>query len=263
MATVPDALVEARDVRFGYTGGAVVVGGVSLALGRGMLGALIGANGSGKSTLIRLLAGILTPTRGSVLFDGAPLPALGRRELARRVAYVPQAAPIAFPFTAFEVVLTGRSPYSSGFHFEGERDCAKALAALEAVGALALRDRRMTELSGGERQLVTVARALATEPVCLLMDEPSAGLDLKHRAALIRLLGRLRDRDGLTALVVTHDLQLLDPEFDRLFALRSGALVAEGKPQELLRDAELQSIFDDTHVRATRVGGRTFVWSES
>ena len=188
MATVPDALMEAREVRFGYTGGAAVVAGVSLALGRGMLGALIGPNGSGKSTLIRLLAGILTPTRGSVLFDGAPLPALRRRELAR---------------------------------------------------------------------------ALATEPVCLLMDEPSAGLDLKHRAALIRLLGRLRDRDGLTALVVTHDLQLLDPEFDRLFALRSGALVAEGKPQELLRDAELQSIFEDTHVRATRVGGRTFVWSES
>ena len=264
MAAAPDAgaLLEARGVHFSYPGGAPVVAGVSLALGRGRLGAVIGPNGSGKSTLVRLLMGLLAPTRGEVLFAGAPLRAVPRRELARRLAYVPQTTAVTFPFTALEVVITGRSPFASGFHFESPHDCEKARQALDSVDAVHLAERRMTELSGGERQLVTVARALATEPACLVMDEPSAALDLKHRAALIRLLAGLRDRDGLTALVVTQDLQLVEPAFDRVFGMRDGVLVAEGTPREMLRDSVLQSVFDDPYVRSAEVGGRTFVWSE-
>ncbi len=255
-------ILEARDLEFSYSRGAAVLQGISLAVMRGQLCALIGANGCGKSTLVRLFAGLLDAGRGKVLFDGSPLRTLRRPEVARRIAYVPQGTSLVFPFTALEVVLTGRSPYTSRFRFEDERDRARAVEALATVDAAHLAERRVTELSGGERQMVAVARALAQEPECLLLDEPSAALDLKHRAALVRTLAGLRDARGLTALVVTHDLGLLDPLFDRVVALRGGVLAAQGRPEEVLKDDVLGSLFDDSHVRARRIEGRTVIWSD-
>ena len=259
----PDSLIEGRGLRFAYGGGQPeVVRGATLGVGRGRLSALIGANGSGKSTLIRLLAGLLKPTAGEVTLGGVPLARVGPRARARRVAYVPQSVSTVFPFTALEVVLTGRSPHSSRFRFETGRDVEAARAALAAVDAAHLEARPVTELSGGERQLVALARALAQEPECLLLDEPSAALDLKHRAGLIRHLRRLRDEQGMTALVVTHDLMLLDPAFDRVHAVRLGRVAAEGPPSDVLRDEVLADIYGDAYVRARRAFGRTFVWSE-
>jgi len=261
--TKEGALIEARDVRFAYAAGAPeVVSGASLAVERGRLSALIGANGSGKSTLVRLLCGLLKPSGGEVRFGGAPLGALDARARARRIAYVPQTISTVFPFTALEVALTGRSPYTSRFRFETGRDVEAARAALAAVDAAHLEARPVTELSGGERQMVALARALAQEPQCLVLDEPSAALDLKHRAALVRHLMRLRERAGMTALIVTHDLQLLDPAFDHVFAMRRGAVAAAGTPAEVLNEEVLAGIYDDEHVRARRAFGRTFVWSE-
>jgi iron complex transport system ATP-binding protein len=257
------ALVEAREVRFAYgEGGPEVVSGASLAVGRGRLSALVGANGSGKSTLVRLLCGLLKPSGGEVWFAGAPLESLDARTRARRIAYVPQTVSTVFPFTALEVVLTGRSPYTSRFRFETARDVEAARAALAAVDAEHLAARPVTELSGGERQMVALARALAQEPECLLLDEPSAALDLKHRAALVRHLVALRERAGMTALIITHDLQLLDPAFDQVYAMRRGAVAASGPPAEVLREEILRDIYGDEHVRARRAFGRTFVWSE-
>jgi iron complex transport system ATP-binding protein len=257
------ALLEARGVSFAYGAGLPeVLCGATLAVGRGRLSALVGANGSGKSSLVRVLAGLLRPARGEVLFGGVPLREIEPRALARRVAYVPQATATVFPLTALEVVLTGRSPYTPRFRFESESDVRIARDALAAVEASHLAARSVTELSGGERQLVSLARALAQEPECLLLDEPSSALDLKHRASLVRHLARLRDERGLAALVVTHDLQLLDPAFDRVHAMRAGKVVAEGTPAEVLRDEVLAEVYDDAHVRARRAFGRTFVWSE-
>ena len=264
-ARAPDyaPLIEARDVRFAYAADAPeVVAGASLALRRGTLAALIGANGSGKSTFVRLLCGFLAPRSGEIIFDGAPLTALEPRARARRIAYVPQTVSSVFPFTALEVVLTGRSPYTARFRFENERDIEIARAALAATDAAHLAARPITELSGGERQMVALARALAQEPDCLLLDEPSSALDLKHRAGLIRHLRRLRDERGLTTLIITHDLLLLDPIFDHLYAMRGGAVVAAGPPAEVLRDEVLKEVYGDEHVRARRAFGRTFVWSE-
>jgi iron complex transport system ATP-binding protein len=250
-------------VHFAYAAGASeVVRGASLALRRGSLAALVGANGSGKSTLIRLLCGVLAPSRGEVLLEGAPLRDVEPRARARRLAYVPQSSATVFPLTALEVVLTGRSPYTTRFRFEGARDVELAREALAAVDASHLEARSVTELSGGERQLVSLARALAQEPECLLLDEPSSALDLKHRARLLGHLRRLRDERGMAALVVTHDLQLIDPAFDEVFAMRHGEVVASGSPAEVLRDEVLSSVFDDERVRARRAFGRTFVWSE-
>ncbi|PWT98227.1 MAG: cobalamin ABC transporter ATP-binding protein [Terriglobia bacterium] len=256
------ALLEARNVEFSYSAGSPVIRELSLTVKAGTLCALVGANGCGKSTLIRLFASLLTPAQGEILFGGTRLPAVGRREIARRIAYVPQAAPMVFPFTVLEVVLTGRSPYTPRFHFEDESDRARALEALATVDAAHLAARRVTELSGGERQMVAVARALAQEPQCLLLDEPSSALDLKHRAALVRTLAALRDAQGLTVLMVTQDLALIDPLFDYAFALRAGELAAEGPPAEVLRDPVLTHVYDDPHIRTSRVEGRTLIWSD-
>lgn len=255
-------LVEARDLEYAYVPGKPVVRGVSLSLAQGSMAAIIGSNGCGKSTVIRLLAGLLPPQGGEVRYGGRLLAAIDRKEFARQVAYVPQNTSRAFPFTALEVVLTGRSPYLTRFQLESAADVGRAMDALAKVGVPHLAERRVTELSGGERQLVSVARALAQEPACVLLDEPSSSLDLKHRAALIRTLCRLRDQSGLTVLMVTHDLTLLDPGFDTVFAMRGGVMAATGAPEEVLRDAVLAEIYDDTHVRARRIEGRTCVWSD-
>jgi iron complex transport system ATP-binding protein len=272
-------LLEARAVRFAYPSGPPVIRGVSLGVPSGKLCAVIGSNGCGKSTLVRLLAGLLTAAEGEILLDGnlgqtdlstrrkssalgqVRLSLVPRRELARLLAYVPQTNNLAFPFTALEVVLTGRSPYTPRFRFEEQRDREQAIEALETVNAGHLAGRRITELSGGERQMVSVARALAQSPRCLLLDEPSAALDLKHRAALVRTLVALRDARSLTALVVTHDLQLLDPAFDYVFALRRGELATQGPPADVLTDSMLSTIYDDPYVRTRRVDGRTLIWS--
>jgi ABC-type cobalamin/Fe3+-siderophores transport system ATPase subunit len=266
------ALLEARAIEFAYPQGPPVIRGVSLGVPAGKLCAVIGSNGCGKSTLVRMFAGLLTPAKGEILLseprplgsgrlDSVALASIPKRELAKLLAYVPQANPLAFPFTALEVVLTGRSPYTPRFRFEDQRDREQAIQALETVNAGHLAARRVTELSGGERQMVSVARALAQNPRCLLLDEPSAALDLKHRAALVRTLAAMRDAQGLTALVITHDLQLIDPAFDCVFALRRGELAAAGSPAEVLTDGVLAAIYDDPYVRTRRVDGRTLIWS--
>ncbi len=239
-----------------------VIQDVSLGIERGRFCGLIGPNGCGKSTLLRLLSGVLKPRKGSVRFEGDALESVEPRERAKHIAYVPQQQTRVFPFTAIEVVLTGRSPYTSRFRFENTADREIAMQAMESVGAAHLASRAITELSGGEQQMVAVARALAQEARVLLLDEPGAALDLKHRAQLLSVLAKLRKLRELTAVVVTHDLQMLDGSFDHLYAMREGRLVASGETREVLNEATLADVYDDPNVRAHRVGGRTFVWSE-
>ena len=259
-ALVDEPLIEARNLSFAYSELPAVID-ASLALPRGSMGALIGANGSGKSTLIRLLAGLLEAGNGEVVFKGAPLSNLHPRERAKRIAYVPQATVTVFPFTALEVVLTGRSPYSGRFRFESAYDEQIALSALDALDAAHLAARHITELSGGERQLVIVARALAQEPELMLLDEPASALDLKHRTQLARALRRLKDERGIAVLMITHDLMQLDSATDLIFAMKCGRVVASGPPEIVLNDGVLGEVYD-APVRTMRSDGRTFVWSE-
>lgn len=255
-------MLEARHLDFAYRGGPLAVRGVSFAAAARSMLAIIGANGSGKSTLIRMLAGLLRPAAGEILLDGAPLDRWAPRFRAREIAYVPQTMTMAFPFRAIEVVLSGRAPHLDRFRFEGEPDRRKAMEALEIVGAEHLAQRPFTALSGGERQMVILARALAQEPRLLLLDEPSASLDLKHRASLIRALARLRDDRDLSVIMITHDLQLTGSFFDRILALRCGQIAAQGSPGEVLQSHLLSEIYDDPAVRAQRIGMQTFVWIE-
>jgi ABC-type cobalamin/Fe3+-siderophores transport system ATPase subunit len=256
-----DAILRAEELSFSY-GELAVLRELTLSLPAGSFCGLIGPNGSGKSTLLRVLAGVLAPTGGRIELRGRPLASIPPRERATLIGYVPQQQRSVFPFTALEVVLTGRTPYTSRFRFESEKDREIALGALEDVGAAYLAPRPITELSGGEQQMVSVARALAQNASLLLLDEPAAALDLKHRAKLGSSLLRLRKERGLSALVVTHDLQSLESSFDELFVMREGRIVARGAPRDVLREEVLARAYDDTGVRTGEIGGRIFVWSE-
>ncbi len=251
---------DAHQLEYAYVRGPSVVRDVSLSLTQGAMLAVIGANGSGKSTLIRMLAGLLKPKAGRILLDGVPFEDCPPRLRAREIAYVPQSTTTAFPFQVIDLVLSGRTPHTPRFRFESARDTEKAMESLETVGAARLAARSFTSLSGGERQIVILARALAQEPRLLLLDEPSSSLDLKHRADLIRTLARLREIKQLSVIMITHDLQWIGSLFDQVLALRGGAVAAQGKPDEVLRDHLLRDIYDDPNVRSQRMGDQTLVW---
>jgi iron complex transport system ATP-binding protein len=222
-------------------GGRPVLRGVDLGVAAGELVGLVGRNGAGKSTLLRVASGVLRPDAGSVRLGASPLETLSRREVALRLAVVAQDSAIPFAFSVAELVLMGRSPHLGLLGFETARDRAIAGAALERVGVGALARRSVLELSGGERQLVMVARALAQETDVLLLDEPTAHLDLPHQLQVLGLARELA-REGRAVLAVSHDLSLLARFCDRL-ALLSDGRVEAGPPAALLDPARVRAAF--------------------
>ncbi len=254
------APLEVENLTFAYNGRPVLLG-VSLRLMPGEVLALVGPNGAGKSTLIRLAAGLLHPAEGTIrLFGRAPCD-WPPRELARRVALVPQGAYIPPTFTVWESVLLGRTPYLGFLGVPRERDRQAARRALEQVGAADLADRFVGQLSGGERQRVLLARALAQEPRCLLLDEPTTYLDIHHQVTILSLIRRMASGEGIAVLVVLHDLNLAATFADRLALLADGRLLAVGDPEEVLRRERLTAVYGDAVVVFPRPddGGRPVV----
>jgi iron complex transport system ATP-binding protein len=236
-------LLDARELRYRHSAGAPeAVAGVSLRLARGEVVGVIGPNAAGKSTLARLCCGLLTPQQGSVSLQGASLSTLSRRERARRVAFLPQHPPHDLSFTAHEVALMGRAPHLGLWSLEGPRDLDRARAALQEVDALDLGHRPISQLSGGERQRVFLARAFAQEAALLVLDEPTAALDLAHQVLLVSALRR-RAREGGGALLVLHDLALAGAACDRLVLLDRGRVVREGTAAEVLRPEVLSPVY--------------------
>jgi len=215
-------------------GARLALSDVCLELRSGEVLALIGPNGAGKSTLVRAAAGELRPCAGHVRIGGVEVHALPIEQRARRIATVPQAIHLPELFTAFEVVLMGRTPYLGWLAREGQADHAIARQAMQRTGTLELADRRVGELSGGERQRVLIARALAQSAPVLLLDEPTTHLDLKYQISILDLLRDLAHGDGLAVLIVLHDLNLAAPYADRIALLSEGRLEAIGSARQVL-----------------------------
>jgi iron complex transport system ATP-binding protein len=246
-------MLRAADVAFAYPGGhgpaAPVLHGVSMDVPAAGFVGILGPNGSGKTTLLRMLAGLLKPSHGQVLLDGADLARAGRPALARRMAVVPQETHLAFEYSVIEVVLMGRYPHLRAFEIEGPADFIVAREALAATGTLALEDRPFGTLSGGEKQRVIIAAALAQIAGAaegngiLLLDEPTVALDLAYQLELADLLRDLQRRRPMAIAVSTHDLNFAAGLCRTLVLLKKGEVLAAGPTEEVLTPAGIRTLY--------------------
>jgi iron complex transport system ATP-binding protein len=240
-------MLDARDLTIAYDH-RIAVADVTLSLKPGEITAIIGPNGAGKSTLLKSLNSQVSPSSGSILLDGQPLERLNRRTISRRIAVVAQETELRFPVTVLEFVLGGRFAWATnaGWGWETEHDLQIADAVLRETELSELSGRLMNELSGGERQRALMARALATEAPILLLDEPTANLDLSHQATLLALVRNRCDRKEAAALVVTHDINLAAQFADNLILMKQGRAVHTGTPEQVLQPQILQDVFEVT-----------------
>lgn len=245
----PAARIELRAVEFAYARGAAPgrppfrLGPVDVALGAREILGIIGPNSAGKTTLVRLVTGLLAPSAGVIRLEGRALGEVSATDLARSVAVVPQEVPGAFPFTVGELVMMGRYPHAPGRFFEGADDVEVARAAMTTAGVLELAGRPLSTLGGGERQRAVIARALAQEPRLLVLDEPTAHLDLRHQVACAALLRELAAKRGLAIVLVSHDLGLAAALCDRLLLLAEGRPVRLGTPAAVLEAGLLSEVY--------------------
>jgi iron complex transport system ATP-binding protein len=240
-----------EDVTFSYSRGKraeseAVLKGLSCLILSGRVLGILGPNGSGKSTLLKLLARVYLPQNGTIDILGESLSGLSQLNVAKRVALVPQETLQVFPFTIAEMVLMGRSPHHQGWggwHWEDSQDWAVAQNAMEELDVAQLGDRLVTEVSGGERQRAVIARALVQEPQILLLDEPTAFLDLHHQLDIARIIKRLNRERGLTVILVSHDLNLASQYCDQVLLLNQGRLAAMGSPQTVIKPEVIEAVY--------------------
>ncbi len=235
-------MIEVREISFSY--GQRVLDSVSFEMGEGELLAVLGPNGSGKSTLLKIILRILSPDAGSVSINGRNLKALARREVARLIGYVAQESTVRFPLTALEFVLQGRFAQGRLIGFESEADVREAIRAMELTETDGFATRLVSELSGGERQRVMLARAIASRPRLLVLDEPVANLDISHQVKMLKLVKDLTAAGEMSALVVTHELNLAAEFATRILMLKAGEMLACGEPREVLSETRLRTLFD-------------------
>jgi iron complex transport system ATP-binding protein len=218
--------------------------------------AILGPNASGKSTLLKLLGGVIKPLSGRVEVDSAEVGGLGLRTRAQKIALVQQESELLFPLRVWEYVLQGRYPYGRRLRFESDEDCLMAGNALAQVGADGLRDRWMEQLSGGEKQRVILARALAQQPALLLLDEPTQHLDIGGKVELLRRLRKLADENRYTVVVVTHELNLAAEFSDRIVLLQKGKCLRIGTPAQVYQRELLEEVFEAPLEVEIRPSGR-------
>jgi len=255
------ALLKIDGLSAGY-GGRPVLKEVTFSVQAGGFLGVIGPNGSGKSTLIKAMTRFLPVSAGCIALNGRDLHALSLSDLSRQVAVVNQHTPTDLQLSVREYVLLGRLPYRNRWHlWENSQDGAIVDNAMALAGVGALAARRFSELSGGERQSVVIARALAQEPRVLFLDEPTTHLDIRHQVALLDLLRRLNREQGLTLVAVLHDLNLAAEYCDRLLLLHEGGIHSQGAPGEVLTYETLETVYKTiVLVGASPVSGKPVVY---
>jgi iron complex transport system ATP-binding protein len=231
-----------KNVTLGYDGRAVL-SGVSLEVVPGEMLGIVGPNGCGKSTLIKGVTKVIPLADGDILLDDKSLLKLPQNEIARYIAVVPQSASLPEAFTAFEIVLMGRTPHMGFLQYEGQNDVDIAVKAMKLTDTFHLAGRRAGELSGGEKQRLTIARALAQQPEIILLDEPTSHLDINYQIETLGLISELCKRDGLAVLAALHDLNLAAQYCDRIIMLDKGCIFAEGSPCEVVTAFNVKQVY--------------------
>ncbi len=220
------------------------LGPVNLKIEKGELVSLLGPNGSGKSTLMKLITGIIKPLEGEILVESESYSNIKARELARKIAFVPQNPSSVYPFTIYEIVMMGRTPYLNYFGYENNIDCEIVEEALNNVDIYPLRDKPVTQVSGGEIQRAFIARALAQQAPLVLLDEPNSHLDIRHQIDLFNLIDRLNKENGITFVSVSHDINLAAHYFGRAVLLKNGMVVFDGNNREVINSDNIKSVFE-------------------
>ena len=236
-------MLEVQNISINY-GVCAVVQNVSLELKTGKIIALLGANGAGKTTVLKSLNGSLPAANGAINLDGKSIESYSRREIARKIAVIAQETETKFPVTVLEFVLAGRFAHGAAFGWETEKDVQIAVESLAQCDLQSYANRSMNQLSGGERQRVVLARALATEAKILLLDEPTANLDLAHQSLLFRLIKSRCETGESAAIVITHDINLASEFADEIILLKNGAIQSKGAPETVLTTENLQQVFN-------------------
>ncbi len=216
---------------------------ISFRVEKGEFLGMIGPNGSGKSTLLKVLCRLLTPQRGEVFFERVPLNRMDRVEIAKKIAVVPQEAHTFFPFSVMEIVLMGRSPYLGHWMFERNKDLDISKKAMEWTEVLPFSERPIDELSGGERKRVFIARALAQEPEVILLDEPTANLDIHHQTDFLNLILTLNRERGLTIIMASHDMNIASEFCNRLILLKEGRIYKIGTSEEVITQENIERVY--------------------
>jgi iron complex transport system ATP-binding protein len=234
--------VEIQNLDFAYPAGAALRD-VTVSIARGEFFVIIGPNGSGKTTLLKLIAGIERAGPGRIRVLDRPLHRFGRKELAKTIALVPQLVPEQFPFRVRDVVMMGRAPHLGMLGLERDSDVRRVDEAMRFTGIGRLADRKMDELSGGERQRVLIARAICQEPKIILLDEPTAALDLAHQVRIMDLMDRLKIRRQVTVIMVSHDVNIAAMYGSRLLLLKDGSVVKIGTAKDVLTYPTLEDAY--------------------
>ena len=236
-------ILQLKDIAFQY-GTREVLRGVSFDIHNGEIIGIIGPNGSGKTTLLKVIDGLLVPQQGEMLVRGGDIRQKSRRELAALLAFVPQEFSLVFPFTVREIVMMGRYYHLGGLQFEDGADYRIVEEAMARTDTLPFAERLINNLSGGERQRVLIARALAQQSDIMLLDEATAFLDIKHQLALFELIKKLNKENGLTVLIVTHDINLAAQYTDRIILLQGGKIHSLGRPAEVVTEENIRNVYE-------------------
>ena len=235
--------IEVKKLQFGYREN-LVIKDISFNIKSGSFLSLIGPNGSGKSTLLKTLNYIFKPNKGQVLLYGKDISSYKKREIAKKIALVPQYTNIEYEFTVEDIVMMGRHPYKNRFENEDEHDFKIVNESLELTNTFNLKDRLINQISGGERQRVFIAKALAQKSSIILLDEPTSNLDINHQMDILNLLKKLNHENGLTVVLVIHDINLACRYSDEIILLDDGKVSGSGRPEEVVNVENMEHVYD-------------------